>query len=98
MAYNQNLKEKITSDFNKEDIFLNIIFRYQGKSISILCQFDERVDNIIRKFRYKINFTEEALFTYNVKQVDQSLTLAKSGLVNQSIIFVLPTSHIKGSK
>lgn len=98
MAYNQNLKEKITSDFNKEDNFLNIIFKYQGMSITILCKFDERIDDIIRKFRFKINCTERALFIFNTKQVDQSLTVDKSGLMNQSIIFVLPTNHIQGGK
>ena len=82
---------------------LTINFRTSGegleKKIVVQCTPDEKVSEIIQKYRAKSNDKDNTKkFIYNAKQLNQDLTAAEAGIMNNSNIFVVATKGIKGAK
>ena len=77
---------------------LNIIFKYEvdHSNISIVAYPEERISEIINKFRVKANNNDnELIFNFNSKRLNPSLTVSESGLVNGAKIHVISTKGLK---
>ena len=95
------------SSFNSQNI--NVYFRAGGEQnqqpqpgdqagrIQIQATLDEKVSSIIDKYRNKTGDKEEKRFVFNAKSLNQTLTAAEAGLLDNSTIFVLRTKDIKGA-
>ena len=95
------------SSFNSQNI--NVYFRAGGEQnqqpqpgdqagrIQIQATLDEKVSSIIDKYRNKTGDKEEKRFVFNAKSLNQTLTAAEAGLMDNSTIFVLRTKDIKGA-
>ncbi len=67
--------------------------------IIIPCQLNETMAVVIERFWGKIGQKDpNAKFIHNAKNINQSLTLAESGLNNGAIIQVLISGRVKGAK
>ena len=74
-----------------------VIEDIEGPRLAILCKNDEKVSEIIERYRTKSNFHEEARFIFNAKNLNVDLTVAESGIQNNSNIFVISLKGIKGA-
>ena len=90
----QNINE---NKFNQNYIY--IIFKLQSeygrdnKLNTILCYPDDKISDIIEKFRNKANVHDDnRQFIYNAKELNPSLSLAEAGLLHNSIIYVVKKS------
>ena len=67
------------------------------KPISIKCRINEKVSDLIDKYRAESGDRDETKkFIYNAKVLHPSLTLSQAGIMNNSYIFVVVTQGIKG--
>ena len=67
------------------------------RSIKIFCLNTEKVGDIIKKYRVKADDNNpNEKFIYNAKKLNEDLTVAEAGLINQSKIFVMVTENIVG--
>lgn len=64
--------------------------------VNIYCLRNEKVSDIIHKYRKKSNDYESKKFVFNAKNLNQSLTVAEAGLINDSNIFVV-RNGVKGA-
>ena len=93
-----NNKKNINENkFNQNYIY--IIFKLQSeygrnnKLTTILCYSDDKVSDIIEKFRNKANVHDDnRQFIYNAKELNPSLSLAEAGFLHNSIIYVVKKS------
>ena len=69
----------------------------EGPRLAIMCQNDEKVSEIIKRYRTKSNFYEDAKFIFNAKSLNPDLTVAESGIQQNSNIFVISLKGIKGA-
>lgn len=84
---------------------MSIIFRASGAGgeqnkppITIQCLGDEKVADIIKKYRTKANDNDDSKkFIYNAKALNVTLTAAEAGLTNNANVFVVTTKGVKGA-
>ena len=84
---------------------MSIIFRASGAGgeqnrppITIQCLGDEKVADIIKKYRIKADDKDESKkFIFNAKALNVTLTVAEAGLTNNANIFVVTTKGVKGA-
>ena len=88
---------------NKEPgitVFFRVIWFGQNSShpISIQCALGEKVSEVIKRWRKKSgdNIPNNCRFIFNLKQLNESLTVAEAGLHNGSVIFVESRDNVKG--
>ena len=84
-------KENEDSQINN---YITVVFRKSGENsfISILCNINEKVSDLIEKYRIKTGDRDlSEIFIYNAKNLKFSLTLEEAGLYNNSNIFVVQT-------
>ena len=63
----------------------------------VQCNLDDKVSNVIEKYRIKANDFETSLkFIYNAHALNPSSTVAESCLKDNSIIFVLHFKNLRG--
>ena len=80
---------------------INVHFRIEGNrdEIVIQCLPDERVSELIKKYRAKSGDDDTTKkFIFNAKALNESLTVAEAGLANNVNVFVVRTKGIKGAK
>jgi hypothetical protein len=79
---NKNYPENITLSF--------VLLNTENCKISIQCKSNERLEEVITRFRYKL-CKEDFCFSYffNGKELNKDLTIDKSGLFNNAEIFVV---------
>ena len=85
---------------------ISVIFRVSGAQgqaqippVMIQCLSNEKVSEVIKKYRIKSGDNEETKkFIFNAKNLAPSLTVAEAGLTNNANIFVVATKGIKGAK
>ena len=66
--------------------------------IEIFCLFDDKVSDIIQKYRVKINdYDLTKKFIFNEQALNPSLTITEAGLNYKSIIVVVKTKGVKGA-
>ena len=81
----------------------SVIFRksgegQQGPPIMVQCMDNERISEVIQKYRNKANDQDESKkFIFNAKQLNPSLTVAEAGLTDNANIFVVTTRGVKGA-
>ena len=88
--YNENIQNKVN---NNE---ITVYFKASGNkgqsnaAIKVKCFKDEKVSNIIEKYRNKANdFVSNKNFIYKAKNINTNLTVEEAGLTNNSYIFVV---------
>ena len=66
--------------------------------IKIQCLLEEKVGEIIQRYKNKSqdNDNHSYKFIFNAKNLNESLTLAESGIKDDSIIYVVKFKHVKG--
>ena len=61
---------------------------------TIICNPDDKVSDIIEKFRNKANVHDDnRQFIYNAKELNPSLSLGEAGLIHESIIYVVKKNN-----
>ena len=104
--FNNNQSQGNNNQPQQSNGFLTVNFRdsgndnnqnTEGYSIAIQCKPDEKVSDIIQRYRTKANFYDEAKFVFNAKNLAPSLTVAEAGISHSSKIFVVRTKHVKGA-
>ena len=64
----------------------------------IQCTPNDKVSDIIEKYRNKANYRDETKkFIFNAKNLNTSLSVAEAGITNNANIFVVATKGIKGA-
>ena len=87
-------EEKISDNYNGG---IEVNFRNQSISLKIQCKPDEKVSDIIQRYRDKSGDNEPTKkFIFNAKALNPYLTVAEAGLANNFNIFVVSTKGIKG--
>ena len=87
-------------DINTEKQFSNISetftvffednYRGEKRSFSILTKNDEKISEIIKKYRQKSsNYSKNIDFIFNAKHLNPSLTVSEAGLINGHAIQVI---------
>jgi len=95
---NQNL---IFNDENNSSNRINIIFRENdnNSSILIICDFTEKISQVIKRYFIKAGidyskYHKYFKFIFNAKNLNLDLTVAESGIIDNSNIFVFKTQNI----
>ena len=82
-----------------DDYSDTIIFNFRSMTISIPCNLDEKVKDIIDRFIMKGGINPEdrksLKFYFNCKPLCETLTLAQAGISNCSRILVAETKNVK---
>ena len=91
----QKTSEKITIFFR-----VSSFFGLKNNVISIQCQLNEKVSEVIFKFRMKsgIIFNEGEKYIFNAKNLNGDFTIEESGLWNNCNVFVIKTKGIASGK
>ena len=81
-----------------EDV-LNVKFREADKEIVIIqCLPDEKVSDIIKRYRLKTcnhKTDTDIKFIYNLKALNEDLTISEHGIINNANIFVVQPKKLK---
>ena len=80
---------------------INILFKYQNyaeiRTINMQCILDEKISNLIKRFRIKIDdFDSLLVFVFNGHRLDSNLTIAQARLRDRSVISVLNFQNVQG--
>ena len=103
---NQIINSRISDDnniiINSNDVEqINILFKYQNyaeiRTINMQCILDEKISNLIKRFRMKIDdFDSLLVFVFNGHRLDSNLTIAQARLRDRSVISVLNFQNVQG--
>ena len=103
---NQIINSRISDDnniiINSNDVEqINILFKYQNyaeiRTINMQCILDEKISNLIKRFRMKIDdFDSLLVFVFNGHKLDSNLTIAQARLRDRSVISVLNFQNVQG--
>ncbi len=103
---NQIINSRISDDnniiINSNDVEqINILFKYQNyaeiRKINMQCILDEKISNLIKRFRIKIDdFDSLLVFVFNGQRLDSNLTIAQARLRDRSVISVLNFQNVQG--
>ena len=103
---NQIINSRISDDnniiINSNDVEqINILFKYQNyaeiRRINMQCILDEKISNLIKRFRIKIDdFDSLLVFVFNGHKLDSNLTIAQARLRDRSVISVLNFQNVQG--
>ena len=94
MINNMNIDINTEKQFSNISETFTVIFEdnYRGekRSFSILTKSDEKISEIIKKYRQKSsNYNKNIDFIFNAKHLNPSLTASEPGLTNCNIIQVI---------
>ena len=97
----QSQSSNNNSNMNSNGGF-TVIFRTRDTDnsdpISVQCMPNDRVSEVIEKYRSKANDHDETKrFIFNAKELDKSLTVAEAGLQDRANVFVINTKGVKGA-
>ena len=104
LPLNQMQPQFIIDDFaNKNGDNINILnVRFQkevtGKIIMLYCNPNEKISEVIKRYREKANDYDKNRFIINGKDLNPSLTLSEFGISNNNKIMVCLLGNLKGSK
>jgi hypothetical protein len=97
-------KNKITDNFYNKNNEIKVCFRFKFRfsdeesRIIIFSTLDEKLQNLIQKFRAKAgNYDTSLRFIFNAKALNLELTCAEAGISDKSNIFVIETKDVKGA-
>ena len=92
---NQNLNDENNSS-NK----INIVFRRSDDNppIRVMCDYTEKISEVIKRYFIKAEIDSKYhkyfKFIYNAKNINMDLTVAESGIANNSNIFVIKIQNV----
>ena len=66
---------------------INVVFNRAQGSINLQCKPDEKISEVIKKYREKTNDYNNNIFIYNTKTIDESSNLELKSLTNGLILF-----------
>ena len=95
---NQNLNDENNSS-NK----INIVFRRNDGNppILVMCDYTEKISEVIKRYCIKAGidkYHDNFKFVFNAKKINLDLTVAESGITNNSVILVIVDYHAMMSK
>lgn len=96
---NNRLLKENESEMNNYE--LTLVFRFSGesksKSIMVPCLNNDKISEVIKRYRLISNDKGKNIFFYNSKSINNcSLTVKEVGLMNGSNIFVEPIIRMEG--
>ena len=106
--FNQIIKQNNNINFNlveqqqitkgKEiNNFIKVVFDDRSQKTIVNCQLNEKISDIIDKFRKKVNLSDNGeTFIFNAQPLNPNLTVAKVGLAEWSMIYVIRNNGIRG--
>ena len=96
---NQNMNNMIKGTEDDTLKQINFIFVYKKISFNELCTYDEKIQEVIKRFCNKLglNYKKYLKFIFNAKRLNPDITVAEAGITNMSKIFVIETKGIKGA-
>ena len=91
---NQNLNDENNSS-NK----INIVFRRSDDNppIRVMCDYTEKISEVIKRYCIKAGidkYHDNFKFIFNAKKINLDLTVAESGIANNSNIFVIKIQNV----
>ena len=94
--FNNNNRKNISN--NQVTICFRKHLFNDNDEIKIQCLLDEKVGDIIQRYKYKSQDYDDNynIYIFNGKKLNESLSLAESGIGGDSIISVFNTKHLKG--
>ena len=98
----QNMQNNLLNDNFQNQIelpknYIDVRFRKKDCEYIIQCNLNDKVSNIIEKYRIKANDRETKVkFIYNAMYLNPSLTVAEAGLKNNSTTLVVSTGDVRG--
>ena len=95
---NFNLLEQQQITKGKEiNNFIKVVFDDRSQKTIVNCQLNEKISDIIDKFRKKVNLSDNGeTFIFNAQPLNPNLTVAKVGLAEWSMIYVIRNNGIRG--
>ena len=76
---------------------ISVKFRLGMKSITINCLLNEKMSDVIERYRKKMgDYNTREVFFYNSKIINQSLLVSEAGLINCAEITVIVSNQIEG--
>ncbi len=88
-------KKSEYEEWYPEDAITINFMEKEGLPITIQCLIDEKVGDIIQRYRTKsANNKTNIKFIFNAKELDENLTICESAIVNNSNIFVVETKKL----
>ena len=100
---NQPQSQVQTNDSGARGEGISVIFRksgegQQGPPIIIQCTKEEKLSDVIEKYRNKSNDRDDSKkFIFNAKQLNLNITVGQAGLTDNANIFVVTTRGVKGA-
>ena len=92
-----NMLNSIGNDNNQKIIFVTFRASDIIAPVTVQCNPEEKVSDIIEKYRNKVNdYDDSKKFIFNAKSLNPSLSLVEAGIKNNSNIFVCRIKGIKG--
>ena len=94
---NFNVNDLNNNQLKKE--IINIFFHYNTKNLNVNIEsfIDDKVSNLIDKFRNKTGECARTLiFIFNKRELDFSLTIAEAGIRNRDLIMVVDRANVIG--
>ena len=83
-------------NINKEEYKIEIIFRYENNTYKEFCTFNEKLKKVLKRFCTKVGIKfREHKFVFCSKNILNNLTVAESGLTNNSLINVIYSGYSK---
>ena len=74
---------------NDLDNMISVVFIKRSWRTSVLCRLDDKISDIIQRYRNKTLDNDEPLYFYNnARRLKPSYTVAQSGIMNGSPIYV----------
>ena len=107
-TFNSMIKQNTNTNFNlpeqqqtikgKEiNNFIKVVFDDRSQKNIVNCQLNEKISDIIDKFRKKVNLSDNGeTFIFNAQPLNPNLTVAKVGLAEWSMIYVIRNNGIRG--
>ena len=99
---NQSQQSQNSSNSGNNPGGISVFFRKSGNGVNdppimIQCTLNEKVSELIKRYRTKSNDHQPKKFIFNAKQLNETLSCAEAGLTNNSNIFVVTTEGVKGA-
>ena len=106
--FNQNMLQQqqiMNSNMNyKNPNYITVFFQLQIRNgpdinpFTIQCSLDDKVSSVIQQFRNKAQDFDilHEKFIFNAKRLNETLTVAESGITNNSIIYVINDKDLEG--
>ena len=97
---NINSFQPETPDTNNITVSFKLQIKDQAPKplVTIQCSLNDKVSTIIQAYRNKTQDfdAEHEKFIYNAKRLNETLTCAEAGIINNSVIFVLNDKDVDG--